>query len=65
MQILTTLFNYRHLLRAGRVRHCEIAEQLGTSISYVSITKNSLWGQRLLQSWSEELGEDPDQWREP
>ena len=64
MLILATVFELRRELRAGRVRHCEIAEHLGTCISYVSITKNSIWGQRILRAWSVEAGEDPDQWEE-
>ena len=36
-------------LERGDLKLCELAEMLGTSPSYLSIVKNSPWGQRRLR----------------
>ncbi len=45
--IIFALHRYRQELDSGELTHCDLAEYLGTSISYLSITKNSVWGQRI------------------
>ena len=62
MAILQTVYAHRHALAGGEVLLCDLAAMIGTSISYLSTTKNSHWGQQILQWWSIRDGEDPDQW---
>ena len=46
--ILAAVYEYRREIAHGDIRLCDLADALGTSISYLSITKNSLWGQDML-----------------
>ena len=48
-EIIFALYLYREELECGDLTHCELAECLGTAISYLSITKNSIWGQEMLR----------------
>ena len=64
MKILAAVYKYRREIAEGQIRLCDLAAALGTSISYLSITKNSLWGQHLLRSWAIADGEDPEQFTE-
>ena len=65
MEILETVYAHRHALAGGEVLLCELAAMIGTSLSYLSTTKNSHWGQQILRWWSLRDGEDPDQWSTP
>ena len=62
MGILRAVYQYRRVLASGDVKLSEIASLIGTSISYLSTVKNSVWGQRMLRNWALRDGEDPDQW---
>ena len=64
MKILAAVYKYRREIAQGEIRLCDLAAALGTSISYLSITKNSIWGQQILRSWAIADGEDPDQFTE-
>lgn len=61
LAMLSAIYGCRRDLANDRIRLCELAEYLGTSISYLTITKNSPWGQQVLRSWAIAGGEDPDQ----
>ena len=48
-RIIRAVHRYRPMLNSGDMRYCELANYLGTSVSYMSIVKNSRWGQSMLQ----------------
>ena len=48
-EIIFALHLYREELECGDLTHCELSKFLGTAISYLSITKNSIWGQEMLR----------------
>ncbi len=48
-EIIFALHLYREELESGDLTHCELAKYLGTAISYLSITKNCIWGQEMLR----------------
>ena len=55
-EIIHALHRHRKLLDSGELTHCDLAAKIGTSISYLSIVKNSPWGQcnlRVLEMWEE------------
>ena len=64
LEILTAVYECRREIAEGEIRLCDLAATLGTSNSYLSITKNSIWGQHTLRSWAIADGEDPDQFTE-
>jgi len=47
-RIILALHRNRDALERGDLTLCDLAYKLGTSISYLSIVKNSPWGQRQL-----------------
>ena len=49
-KIIWAVYRYRKALERGDLRLCDLAAMLGTSPSYLSIVKNSPWGQRRLRA---------------
>ncbi len=49
LELIFALYLYREELKCGDLTHCELAKYLGTAISYLSITKNCIWGQEMLR----------------
>ena len=60
--IVRALYRHRKALDSGAMTHCDLARMIGTSISYLSITKNSLWGQRELGrlAWADASADRPE-----
>ena len=49
-EIISAIHRNREALERGHLMLCELAVMLGTSPSYLSIVKNSPWGQRRLRA---------------
>ena len=47
-RIIQAVHEYRRELERGDLNLCDLARMIGTSLSYLSIVKNSPWGQRQL-----------------
>ena len=62
MKALDTVYRHRSELHRGEVFLCDLAASIEVSPAYLSKIKNCELGQRVLRRWSEQDGEDPDQW---
>ena len=51
-EIIRTVHRYRNALENGDLTLCDLAAMLGTSPSYLSIVKNSPWGQQRLRAYA-------------
>ena len=49
-EIISAIHRNREALERGHLMLCELAVMLGTSPGYLSIVKNSPWGQRRLRA---------------
>lgn len=52
-EIIWAVHRYRKALERGDLRICALAADRGTSLSYLSIVKNSPWGRRMLRMLAE------------
>ena len=52
-RIIQAVHYHRDALERGDLRLCDLAEMIPTSISYLSIVKNSPWGQGQLRALAE------------
>lgn len=52
-KIIQGIHRNRAALERGDLLLCDLARELDTSLSYLSIVKNSLWGQRWLRKLAE------------
>ncbi len=48
-RIIQAVHEHRGELERGDLNLCDLARMIGTSLSYLSIVKNSPWGQRQLR----------------
>ena len=51
-RIIFALHDHRDELDSGELRHCDLATMIDVSISYLSTTKNSVWGQWMLRKFA-------------
>lgn len=56
-KIVLAVFKNQHALTTGQLLLCDLAASIGTSISYLSIVKNSTWGQNRLKQLAYENAE--------
>ena len=52
-KIILGIYRNRAALEQGDLLLCDLARELGTSLSYLSIVKNSPWGQERLRMLAE------------
>ena len=53
LEIIFAVHAYRAPLERGDLLLCDLAAMLGTSLSYLSVVKNSPWGQQGLRALAE------------
>ena len=59
-KIIFAVHAYRAALEQGDLLLCDLAAVIGTSLSYLSIVKNSPWGQRELRALAEAEKEEDE-----
>ena len=58
--IIQAIHRHREALDRGVLTHSDLAAEIGCSLSYMSITKNSHWGQQYLRFLADKERTDND-----